>query len=1233
MNKNKGFTLIELLGTIVIIGILGTVAITSVVNIKKSSNNRFDNSQVELMKQAGQTYFTDNKRLLPIVEGQTNYVTLDKLIEKGYINKLYNSKKEEFDPTTSYAWVQKQNDGSYKYDCYCEIKGEKLAGTTAIPESKVNTSTITFKYNGNFYEKEDNNKKTHYTNGKGDAVVEVSLIRDEVSTYKYEIFKKNYTNDKNEYNQYKVSQRDKLTADTIDIKLKAAEYSEGEYYIRVTTYNESGNHNQSVYSDAIYVDKTPPTCNITTDYKIDESSKQSLWYNSKSKNSSNQALGIDQELPIVASGSDEGSGVNESTKHIFSDRSHFNKLDNDNGTYNAGNTGKNGKEYYATIEDNVGNKASCSQLYYIDTTPPTCSDKGIKTGTKGNKAGNKQWYLTNVQTYGYFTDENSGITDEEQLSDILKNTKKDAQTSTITRKDNAGNEGSCVITDIYIDKENPTCTSSGGSNTWKNATSNKETTLKGTCSDVGSGCVAGIEAGKRYDSNGNVYWDITWEGSWSNLSPGTVYDEAGRSTTCPGNQTVKHDWTAPTCSISLSDNDKGNKVEGRQWYRGDVTASLSITDGTTGSPGTIKSKVTPTMDGNEQKTTIKKTDSGQYTLNGEVTDAAGNSTTCQSADFGIDKTKPTCPTSTVSSYGGEKVIAQTWRQIPVRVNITNTNSDTYSGVDYWEWYVKDTASNNYVQDAFYFQEKNKGDKEYSLGLGQNYEGKLAGRIKIYDNAGNYSQCDTSEYWIDHNPPNCPESSSITESFVMPNGKTPETDVWTNLPIKVSIPALNLDSGKGSNVYWNWTVKDKDNKTLSDLSKSKQTSTNEMTKIIGDSPKEYEGKMTGIFEMKDEAGNVSKCYNKTFLIDRKKPNCETTGNSDNWVNTNVTLTGTCSDSGSECSDDTKTITKTIDNETNADYTPGSVSDKAGNSKTCNKVRVKIDKTAPTCNPGGYTENWYNGHLTLTGTCVDSTSGCNPSNSNVSFPITTEIQNSNFNFGQITDNAGNVGYCSAPVYTDYTAPTCFDKTLKRGNGTNISQKTWYSIKKAVYSAKCSDTGGSECVQSSYSTETTSEGKSSLTLYISDNAGNAHTCETKTVWIDRTAPGLSGEALNKDNFFSDRGCGTGAGCQLYYGNVNGKYRGVNLTANNDTGASEHSPIADWGAQAKYETGGSGCAWGDGIDYKWSGAAVCDSAGSGRVKRCYKVKDKAGNQSDKVCTCQGPKGGISIKSPSDCF
>ena len=74
IKSRKGFTLIELLGTIVIIGIVGTIAVASVLNIKTKSNERFNNAQVETIKQAGQTYFTDNKKLLPVVIGQTNYV-------------------------------------------------------------------------------------------------------------------------------------------------------------------------------------------------------------------------------------------------------------------------------------------------------------------------------------------------------------------------------------------------------------------------------------------------------------------------------------------------------------------------------------------------------------------------------------------------------------------------------------------------------------------------------------------------------------------------------------------------------------------------------------------------------------------------------------------------------------------------------------------------------------------------------------------------------------------------------------------------------------------------------------------------------------------------------------------------------------------------------------------------------------------------------------------------------
>ena len=849
--KESGFTLIELLGTIVIIGILGTVAITSVVNIKKSSNNRFDNSQVELMKQAGQTYFTDNKRLLPIVEGQTNYVTLDKLIEKGYINKLYNSKKEEFDPTTSYAWVQKQNDGSYKYDCYCEIKGEKLAGTTAIPESKENNSIVTFEYE-NFYNNKSENK--YYTNGKNNSIVKVYLNRNEVSEYRYEIYKKDT---KDENSQYKISQREKLTTNLVNIKLNAKDYSDGEYFIKVTTYNSTGNSKQSSYSAKIYVDKTPPTCNITTTYQKDSNSAQKLWYSSKSKNNNNQELGVNSKLPISVDGSDKGSGIKLGSKHIFSDSEYTKQINNETGTYEAENTGKNGKEYYATVEDNVGNKATCSQIYYIDTTPPTCSSKGIEKGNKGNKVQDKQWYLGNVTTYGYFTDENSGVTNEKQLSKELTETRKNAQTSTITQKDNAGNEGSCVINNIYIDKEDPTCTSSGGSNTWKNATSDKKTTLKGTCSDVGSGCVAGIEAGKRYDRDGNVYWDITWEGSWTKRTPGTVYDEAGRSTTCPGNQTVKHDWTAPTCSISLSDSNKGNNVGGRQWYRGDVTASLSITDDTTGPTGTVKSAVMPNLDGQTLKK-VTKTNNGEYTISGKVTDEAGNSTTCQSANFGIDKIKPTCSINVGSPNKND------WYTSNVNASITandDNNNKKLSDIDDSKTKIK--YGNTYNKSSVTVSDE--GENKVING-------------EVYDNAGNTNTC-SKTIKLDKTPPSCPNVG------VYPGSGSSEVSpkTWLNYALRVMIyPKADNASGLDN---FEWFTKD-ENSTFSKESTQEDIKANgSYIKILGNAT-EYEGKATGKIKIYDKAGNSNDCQTDEYWIDRKKPSIDVFSIESNDLNYNT-----------------------------------------------------------------------------------------------------------------------------------------------------------------------------------------------------------------------------------------------------------------------------------------------------------------------------------------------------------
>ena len=96
-----------------------------------------------------------------------------------------------------------------------------------------------------------------------------------------------------------------------------------------------------------------------------------------------------------------------------------------------------------------------------------------------------------------------------------------------------------------IDKTNPGCTSSGGSNSWTNGSR----TLTGTCSDSMSGCV------------GNATNTFTAEQYSTTRSPGTVYDNAGNSYNCPANQTVKIDKTPPGCNYNKTIINKTNRFD------------------------------------------------------------------------------------------------------------------------------------------------------------------------------------------------------------------------------------------------------------------------------------------------------------------------------------------------------------------------------------------------------------------------------------------------------------------------------------------------------------------------------------------------------------------------------------------------------------------------------------------------------------------------------------------------
>ena len=768
VKSKKGFTLIELLGTIVIIGLLGTIAIASVVNIKKSTNARFDNSQVELMKQAGQTYFTDNKRLLPIVEGQTNFVTLDELIEKGYINKLYNSKKEEFDAKDSYVWVQKQDNGSYKYNCYCTIKGIALAGTTVIPKSEANNTTITFEYVGDFY----NANKKHYTNGKSDASVRVSLIREEVSKYRYEIYK-SVSEDNGKFVQYKVSQRDNLTASTVNIKLKAKDYSEGEYYILVTAYNKSGRAIQSIYSDGIYVDKTPPTCSIKTDYERDSDSVKGLWYSSNSENNNNQKLGENQKLPIYVDGSDNGSGIKDGSRHIFSNSRYTAQLDNGTGTYNAGNTEKNGTDYYATIEDNVGNKAKCSQLYYIDTKPPTCKVNPVSP----NPISNTGWYNANSTLDANLIieleqDDNVEIPDYglTTANYIIYNRKSEASQDDTDKngvtwygyvKDQAGNTNNCSK-NFKVDIHYPTVdefklTSSDKSYNTVYPQINITVYDKINDTDDTNEIKYGFysDSSTELNDNDRTYYN-QGDNTYAIPSPLNRIDEF------KGKGYSGYDGSTYNIGVSVIDAAGNITEETTDYY--EVYTLCSDIDYSVGDYGACSD----TCGGGVQyapeiykdshtNDSCGKTDDvyEQYCNEDECPDDEYDNE-CDSDDGCDTSDKLTCPKIT------SKTKAEKWTKKEVTFNLKFTDSKITS----YDYYTKNLSDKNpkYTKQA-------TDSKVTTTTRKLTAEGKRKGKFVIKDSNGNTKNCYTKTYFIDKTPPDVPNNKNITFSTTACNNQS------------------------------------------------------------------------------------------------------------------------------------------------------------------------------------------------------------------------------------------------------------------------------------------------------------------------------------------------------------------------------------------------------------------------------------------------------------------------------
>ena len=232
------------------------------------------------------------------------------------------------------------------------------------------------------------------------------------------------------------------------------------------------------------IDKTAPTCSWSGDTNV----APNAWTN--------------QNRSISVSCNDlGGSNCNVNTL-------------NKSWLFNTGTTRTTDLSY--EIKDNAGNATVCSKTanVFVDKTPPTCISSG----------GSASWTNKDITLTGNCSDEGGSGCKDNVIRTISSDTNSTTE-SPGTVYDNAGNAKECPSDrTVMIDKTPPTCTSSGGSDAWTSGSR----TLVGTCSDTGgSGC------------RGNASWFINWQGNWTNLSPGKVYDNAGNSTDCPADRTVR----------------------------------------------------------------------------------------------------------------------------------------------------------------------------------------------------------------------------------------------------------------------------------------------------------------------------------------------------------------------------------------------------------------------------------------------------------------------------------------------------------------------------------------------------------------------------------------------------------------------------------------------------------------------------------------------------------------------
>ena len=730
MKENrKGFTLPELLASIVILGILMSVAIVSVQSVLNKSHKTYDEEQLDMFTTAAQSYFTDNKSKLPVNLLGTNSVTLGTLKETSYIDNVVDSKNVSCDVTKSKVTVTRYDTGKYAYSgiLYC---GRNVIGGQTTNESS--TMTVKFsEYEGanNIEQVYNSNDNIYYTNNK--VTTSINLTGNKgMASYKYVVYK----NDKKFKEGEAKALNDVGNEFNDKITISKDTYGDGKYKIEVIAYDKAGKYLGSK-SSTIWLDTVAPTCEINFYGTPGENG----WYKETHVTVSYTPNNDIGKTPTPLN----GSAITKSATPLY----------NDTSNKRQGNTTRDGQDWYCYVRDKAGNEYKTSKNILVDMHAPDCTSSVNKL--EANTYNYKQygtWYNGNVEVSQKCNDEGKGysgcvkeVINYKDLSTTSGNEWSVKFNETIA-KDVAGNETTCKAISAGVDKKAPSCNvtvdGNPGSQNWfkngKNVTISFSITGENGSGKGKYGLAKTPKTvnSKTSDTQGNTGSEVTWYGY--------VSDNVGNECT---DQTFpfRVDLNPPTCSKSIDHLESGSYIRSGPWYNKNVKISQKCSD--TGPSGCIENVV---------NTTDIKANSGQVSIGNlaSVTtyDKAGNTTTCPAVDAGVDKAGPSCEIradkQNYTWYG--KSYLKTKYEIVI-------NDNNASGAKSYDWYTNYTNAKIFnKQYNLYSSNNSNGTTKETNKSSEVIGGELMNtyvKAVPYDNVGNKgNECINGPFMIDDGDP-------------------------------------------------------------------------------------------------------------------------------------------------------------------------------------------------------------------------------------------------------------------------------------------------------------------------------------------------------------------------------------------------------------------------------------------------------------------------------------------------